>query len=150
MRHLNRVTLIGNVGKDPEIRSLGNDKEVASFSVATSSSWQDKSGNWQKNTEWHNIVVFSLAMIKVVKTHLYKGCPVYIEGEIKTREWKDKSGLSKYTTEIVIPNFSGNIIVLESKPKGESDIKVSEKEKEQYRDEADHFGDSFIDDDIPF
>lgn len=143
--------LIGNVGKDPEIRSLGNDKEVASFSVATSASWKDKkTGEWKKSTEWHNVVVFSEPMINVTKKNLCKGCPVYIEGELKTREWKDKSGVTKYTTEITISNFAGNIIVLDSKPKDESDIKVSDKEKEQYRDEADHFGDSFIDDDIPF
>ena len=99
---LNKVTLIGNLGKDPEIRSTQAGKEIASFSIATSESWTDKStGEKKEKTEWHNIAVFNEGLVRVVKQYVKKGSKLYIEGQLQTRKWQDKDGQDRYTTEIV-------------------------------------------------
>ena len=97
---VNKVVLIGNAGKDPEVRYLDNDTAVASFSLATSESYKDKNGEWQTKTEWHNIVVWRNTA-KYVESRLKKGMQVYVEGKITTRSWDDKDGNKRYTTEIV-------------------------------------------------
>ena len=116
MASLNKVTLIGNVGTDPEIRSMNNGKEVASFSLATSESWKDKStGEKKEKTEWHRITVFSEGLVGVIKSYIKKGTKLYIEGALQTRKYTDKEGVEKYTTEIVLQSFGGKIIMLGSK-----------------------------------
>jgi len=104
---LNRVELIGRLGKDPEVKHLQNGSSVANFSVATSESWKDKrSGERQEKTEWHNIVVWNENTIKFVESYLKKGDLVRLEGKIQTRSWEDNDGNKKYATEVVIPAFA--------------------------------------------
>lgn len=115
MASVNRVTLLGHVGKDPEIRSMQSGDKVANFSVATSESWKDKtSGDKKERTTWHNIVVWNQNIVKVVESYVKKGDKIYIEGSIETREY-EKDGVKKYVTEIVLRPFRGEIVLLGSK-----------------------------------
>ena len=116
---VNKVILIGNVGRDPEIRNFQNGGKVASFSVATSESWRDKaSGEWKDKTEWHRISVFNERMIERIERSIKKGAKVYIEGVLRTREWSDQSGQKRTTTEVVIEQFRGEISSLERSATG--------------------------------
>ena len=111
---LNKVTLIGYVGQDPEVRSSSDGREIVVFSVATSESWNDKgSGERKERTEWHRIVVFSTGLVGVAKNYLKKGSKVYIEGALQTRKWQDQAGNDKYTTEIVMQNYGSSLIMLD-------------------------------------
>lgn len=113
---VNKVILVGNVGRDPEVRSMGNGNEVASFSIATSDSWKDKqTGERKDRTEWHNIVVYSQGLVNVVKNYIHKGSKLYIEGALQTRKWADNSGVEKYRTEIIIQGYNGTIQMLDSR-----------------------------------
>ncbi len=113
MAGLNKVILIGNLGKDPEVRSMNNGGEVVSFSIATSESWTDKQTNERKDkTEWHNIVIFNENLGRVAKTYLKKGSTCYLEGAMQTRKWTDQSGQDKYTTEVVLQRFRGELVLL--------------------------------------
>lgn len=111
---INRVTLLGRLGKDPEIKMMVNGKKVASFSIATSISWTDKSGEKKELTDWHNIVVFNETTAKFIESYIKKGSRVYIEGALKTRKWTDKTGNDRYTTEIVLSGFDGRLILLDN------------------------------------
>ena len=117
---LNKVSLLGNLGRDPEIRSMQNGRRVASFSIATSESWKDKqTGEKQERTEWHRIAIFSEGLVGVVERYLKKGSKVYIEGALQTRKWTDSSsGQEKYTTEVVVQGFGGKFIMLDSRGGG--------------------------------
>lgn len=120
---LNKATIIGSLGKDPEIKSFANGNQVANFSVATSESWKDKSsGEKKEKTQWHNVAVFNEHLIKVCENYLRKGSKVYIEGQIETRKY-EKDGRDVYVTEIVLPKYKGEITILSSpkKEKEESD-----------------------------
>lgn len=114
---LNRGTLIGRLGKDPEIRNTGNGKPVASFSIATSDKWKDRDGNEKETTEWHNVVVFREATARFCEHYVKKGDQVYVEGQIKTRSW-EKDGVKRYSTEIVISDFNGEVRKLGSAGEG--------------------------------
>lgn len=115
---LNKATLIGFLGKDPEMRQNNQGETIATFSLATSQSWTDKTTGEVKNSvEWHNVVVFN-RLADLVGSYLSKGKKVYIEGQLKTRKWTDKNGQDRHTTEIVINNFAGKIIFLDSLNKG--------------------------------
>ena len=103
---VNKVTLVGNLGKDPEARSMNNGGEVVSFTLATSETWNDRDGNKQEKTEWHNVVIFNENLGKVAKNYLRKGQKAYIEGQLQTRKWTDQSGVEKYSTEIVLQGFN--------------------------------------------
>lgn len=110
---LNKVTLIGTLGKDPEIRSFSSGGRIASFSVATSESWKDKStGEKKEKTEWHRITVKNDALVGIVEKHLKKGMSIYLEGKLETRKWQDKDGYDRYTTEIVLVPYHGEIKIL--------------------------------------
>lgn len=112
---LNKVILIGNLGKDPEIKSFSNGGEVCNFSIATSESWKDKnSGERKEKTEWHNISVFSPGLINVCKSYLKKGSKVYIEGSLETRSW-EQDGQKKYTTDIVLKGFDAKMLMLDGR-----------------------------------
>lgn len=112
---LNRATLIGHVGKDPEIRSVNSGK-VANFSVATSETWRDKnSGEKKESTQWHSIVVWNENLVKIVEQYVKKGDKIMVEGQIQTRKWTDKDGNDRYTTEIVLSGFNGSILLLSNK-----------------------------------
>lgn len=115
---LNKVQLIGNLGADPEIRTMSSGDKVANFSVATSESWKDKeTGEKKERTEWHRVVVWNQGLVKVIEAYLNKGSKVYIEGQLETRSW-EQDGVTKYTTEVVLRNFKGELGMLDSKPSG--------------------------------
>jgi single-strand DNA-binding protein len=116
---VNKVILIGNLGKDPEARSMNNGGEVVSFSIATSESWNDKqSGEKRDKTEWHNIVIFNENLGRIAKQYLRKGSSVYVEGQLQTRKWTDQSGADRYTTEVVLQRFRGELTLLGSRDGG--------------------------------
>ena len=107
---VNKVILVGNLGRDPEIRSTQDGREVANFTVATSDSWKDKNtGERKEKTEWHRIVVFNDKLVGIVKNYLKKGAKVYVEGQLQTRKWTDQSGVEKYSTEVVLQGFGGTL-----------------------------------------
>ena len=121
MSSLNRVQLIGNVGKDPEIRATQDGREIASFSIATSESWKDKNtGEKKEIVDWNKVVVFNEGLIKVIKSYVTKGTKLMVEGQLKTRKWTNKDGVDQYSTEVVIQNYGGQIILLGGKPSGGS------------------------------
>ena len=113
---VNKVILVGNLGKDPEIRSFQNGGRVASFSVATSENWKDKSsGERKEKTEWHRISVLNDKLVEVIEKYVKKGSKVYIEGQLETRKWQNKEGQEQYTTEVVLRPFRGELTMLDSK-----------------------------------
>lgn len=112
---VNKVILIGNVGQDPEIKSTGDGRELATFSLATTESWKDKnSGEKKDKTEWHRIVIFSPGLVNIVKNYVKKGSKLYLEGQLQTRKWTDNSGIDKYSTEIILQNFNSVLQMLDS------------------------------------
>jgi single-strand DNA-binding protein len=125
---VNKVILVGNLGKDPEIRRTQDGRAIANLSIATSESWKDKStGERKEKTEWHRVVCFSEPINKVIEQYLKKGSKVYLEGALQTRKWTDKDGNEKYSTEVVIQNFGGQLTMLDSAKDGERTIpKASE------------------------
>src|SRR3546814_10738298 len=118
MAGVNKVILVGNLGDDPEARSLNNGGEVVNLRVATSESWKDRDGNRQERTEWHRVVIFNENLGKVAKSYLRKGSTVYLEGQLQTRKWQDQSGQDKYSTEVVLQRFRGELVLLDSKGSG--------------------------------
>ena len=118
MAGVNKVILVGNLGDDPESRSLNNGGEVVNLRVATSESWKDRDGNKQERTEWHRVVIFNENLGKVAKSYLRKGSKVYLEGQLQTRKWTDNSGQDKYSTEIVLQRFRGELVLLDSRGGG--------------------------------
>ncbi len=114
MASLNKVCLIGNLGRDPEIRSTQDGREIANLSVATSESWKDKStGERKEKSEWHRVVVFNDGLVNVVKNYLKKGAKVYIEGALQTRKWTNKEGQEQYSTEVVLQGYNSVLIMLD-------------------------------------
>ncbi len=117
---VNKVIIVGNLGKDPEVKSFQNGGRICNFSVATSENWTDKqSGEKKERTEWHNIVLRSDGLVGVAERFLKKGSKVYLEGQLQTRKWQDQSGNDKYTTEIVLGGFDAKLVMLDG-PKGGS------------------------------
>ncbi len=113
---VNKVILIGNLGKDPEIRTTQDGKEIGNLTIATSETWKDKnSGERKEKTEWHRVVIFNPGLMNVVKQYLKKGSKVYIEGALQTRKWQDQNGQEKFTTEIVLQPFNSTLTMLDSK-----------------------------------
>jgi len=144
---LNKVCLIGNLGKDPEIRLTKDGKEIASFSLATTESWKDKqTGEKKDKTEWHRIVVFSQGLVGIVKNYVKKGSKLYVEGQLKTREWTDKDGIKKYTTEIVLQGFNSNLQMLDGK---NNNAPQDQLNKDMNKVEE-AFDNQELDDEIPF
>jgi single-strand DNA-binding protein len=116
---VNKVILIGNLGKDPEVRSSQDGTKIVNFSLATSETWNDKaSGERKERTEWHRVVVFNERIADVVEKYVRKGSKVYVEGSLQTRKWTDQSGQDKYTTEVVIGRFRGELTMLDSRGEG--------------------------------
>jgi single-strand DNA-binding protein len=110
---VNKVILIGNLGKDPEIRTLGSGDRVANLRIATSETWRDKqTGERKEKTEWHSVVIFNENIVKVAENYLRKGSTVYVEGALQTRKWTDQQGVEKYSTEIVLQRFRGELTML--------------------------------------
>ncbi len=116
---VNKVILVGNVGRDPEIRSTQDGTRVANLSLATSETWRDKnSGERKERTEWHRIVIFNERLVDVVEKYVKKGAKLYIEGALQTRKWTDNTGAEKYTTEVVLQRFRGELTMLDSRGGG--------------------------------
>ena len=116
---VNKVILVGNLGRDPEVRRLGSGDPVVNLRIATSKSWKDKqSGERKEKTEWHSVVIFNENLARVAEQYLKKGSKVYIEGQLQTRKWQDQSGQEKYTTEIVLQRFRGELTILDSRGGG--------------------------------
>ena len=157
---LNKVTLIGNIGKDPEVRVTQEGKEIVTFPVATTETWRDKNtGERREKTEWHRVVVFIPALVNIVKNYVTKGNKLYIEGSLQTREWNDQSGIKKYTTEVVLQTYNSSIILLgsrEHKPhtaENDGNINSTKPDETKAKPEVDvveHDSDEKIDDEIPF
>lgn len=117
---VNKVILIGNLGADPEIRRLNSGDPVVNMRIATSETWRDRnSGERRERTEWHNVVIFNDNLAKVAEQYLKKGMKVYIEGQLQTRKWQDQQGQDRYTTEIVLQKFRGELQMLDSRGQGE-------------------------------
>ena len=111
---LNKVTLIGNLGRDPEMRSTQDGTRIATFTIATSDTWRDRnSGERKERTEWHRIVIFNERLAEIAEKYLRKGSKVYLEGALQTRKWTDQGGQERYTTEIVLPKFRGELTMLD-------------------------------------
>ena len=120
---VNKVILVGNLGKDPEIRSTSDGREIATFSMATTENWKDKNtGERKDKTEWHRIVVFSQGLVGVIKNYVKKGSKLYIEGQLQTRKWTDNNGVDKYTTEVVLQNFNSTMQMLDSRNSSSNDV----------------------------
>ncbi|WP_181704042.1 single-stranded DNA-binding protein [Chthonobacter albigriseus] len=118
---VNKVILVGNLGRDPEVRRLGSGEPVVNLRIATSENWRDKaSGERRERTEWHSVVIFNENLAKIAEQYLRKGSKVYIEGQLQTRKWQDQSGAERYTTEIVLQRFRGELTILDSRGEGGS------------------------------
>lgn len=138
---VNKAIIIGNLGRDPEIRSTQDGREIATLTVATSESWKDKhTGERKEKTEWVNVVVFSEGLVSVCKRFLSKGAKVYIEGAIQTRKWTDKDGADRYSTEIVLQGFNSQLVILDA-PKTDAH---NEAKQNAYQPQDD------LNDEIPF
>lgn len=119
---VNKVILVGNLGRDPEVKQLPSGSSIANLSVATSESWRDKaSGERKEKTEWHRVVVFNDGLVRVIEQYLKKGSKVYLEGQLETRKWQDKDGNDKYSTEVVLRNFNSVLTMLDGKGEGGGD-----------------------------
>jgi len=162
MAGVNKVILVGNLGADPEARTLNSGGEVVNMRIATSENWNDKAtGERKEKTEWHNVVIFNENLGRVAKNYLRKGSKVYVEGQLQTRKWTDQSGNDKYTTEIVLQRFRGELQLLDSRDGGGStrgafnedfggdDFGSGAPSKPQSRPQPAAF-DTDLDDDVPF
>ncbi len=118
MAGVNKVILVGNLGADPESRSFANGGEVVNLRVATSETWKDRDGNRQEKTEWHTVAIFNENLGRVAKSYLKKGSKVYLEGQLQTRKWQDQSGNDRYSTEVVLQKFRGELVMLDSREGG--------------------------------
>ena len=147
---VNKVILIGNLGREPEVRTMQNGGKVCNLSIATSERWKDRnSGEQQEKTEWHRVVVFDDRLVDVAEQYLQKGAKVFLEGELQTRKWTDQSGQEKYTTEVVLRRFRGQLVMLDSRRGG-----ISSDNQQNYTPPvdtgiADAVGND-LDDEIPF
>jgi single-strand DNA-binding protein len=116
---VNKVILVGNLGKDPESRTFGNGGKVVNLRIATSESWKDRnSGEKREKTEWHSVVIFAEGLARVAEQYLRKGSKVYIEGQLQTRKWQDQSGADRYSTEVVLQNFNSTLVILDGRQGG--------------------------------
>ena len=116
---VNKVILVGNLGRDPEIRSTQDGTRVGNLSLATSETWRDRNtGERRERTEWHRVVIFNERLVEVAEKYLQKGSKIYIEGQLQTRKWTDQSGQDRYTTEVVLQRFRGELTMLDSRSGG--------------------------------
>lgn len=126
---VNKVILIGNLGKDPEVRRTQDGKPICNLTIATSESWRDKSsGERKEKTEWHRVVIFSEPLCKIAEQYLKKGSKVYIEGALQTRKWTDQAGAEKYSTEVVLQGFNGSLTMLDGKSPGDDSEHQSQRQ----------------------
>ena len=144
---LNKVTLIGNLGGDPEIRTTNDGKEIANFSLATSESWKDKAtGEKKEKTEWHRIVCFNEGLVKIIKEYVKKGTKLYIEGQLQTRKWLDNVNHERYTTEVVLQGYNAHLVLLGSSNNNSMD----QAGQSTTQGNSPAFNNDEIDDEMPF
>lgn len=142
---VNKVILVGNLGRDPEVRQLQDGNPVVNLSVATSETWRDRnSGERRERTEWHRVVIFNERLADVAQKYLHKGSKVYLEGQLQTRKWTDQSGQERYTTEVVLGRFRGELTMLDSRSES-GGYAAEEGERPRSPEPA-----ADLDDDIPF
>ena len=150
---VNKVTLVGNLGRDPEVRAMQNGDKIIQLSVATSDRWKDKStGEQRERTEWHRVVIFNDALGKIAEQYLKKGSTVYLEGQLQTRKWTDQqSGQEKYTTEVVLQRYRGELTLLGSRPENQisNDQQNAQIDQSNQISMSDDIA-SDLDDEIPF
>ena len=147
MASLNKVQIIGNLGKDPEVRHTQDGKAIVNLSVATAETWKDKqTGERKEKTEWHRVVIFNDGLAKISEAYLKKGSTVYLEGQLQTRKWTDKDGIEKYSTEIVLQNFKGEMVLLGGKADGTAER--PEQKAQEFKQEAARVFD--LNDEVPF
>ena len=150
---VNKVTLVGNLGRDPEVRAMQNGDKIIQLSVATSDRWKDKStGEQRERTEWHRVVIFNDALGKIAEQYLKKGSTVYLEGQLQTRKWTDQqSGQEKYTTEVVLQRYRGELTLLGSRPENQisNDQQNDEIDQSNQTSMSEDIA-SDLDDEIPF
>ena len=153
---VNKVILLGNLGRDPEIRSMQSGSKMASFSIATSKRWKDRATQEQKEkTSWHNIVVFGDGLVDIVEKYVKKGSKIYVEGELQTRKWQDKDGNDRYTTEVILQGYNCNLTLLDSRNNSQIDSNNSDQADQSQAIEDNSIGNqsndsSDLDEDIPF
>ena len=154
---VNKVILLGNLGRDPEVRAMQSGNKMATFSLATSKRWKDKATQEQKDkTSWHNVVIFGEGLVGIVEKYVKKGSKIYVEGELQTRKWQDQDGNDKYTTEVVIQGYNCNLTLLDSRTTNSSSVSTKENnEISQVSDSTDKIDSSAtskddLEDDIPF
>ncbi len=146
---INKVILVGNVGNDPELKTFQSGDRVINFSIATSESWKDKESGEQKSiTEWHKIAIFNNALVDIADKFIKKGMKVYVEGQLQTRKWQDSSGNDRYTTEIVLQKYRGELVLLDK-----AEVKsIESSQNKENKNPIDEFNgkSAELDDDIPF
>jgi single-strand DNA-binding protein len=168
---VNKVILVGNLGRDPEVRYTQDNRKIVNFTLATSERWRDRqSGDQQERTEWHRVVIFNENLAEVAEKYLRKGRSVYLEGQLQTRKWTDQSGQERYTTEVVLGRFRGELVLLGGRGEGDeppppgddraparrpqrqepSGDQARDQAREQPRDQARRDELDDLDDDIPF
>ena len=155
---VNKVILLGNLGRDPEVRNFPNGGKVANFSIATSENWKDRNtGERRERTEWHNVSITNEALVRVAEQYLKKGSKVYVEGQLETRKWQDQAGNDRYTTEVVLRPYRGELTMLDSR-NSSSDLQGSDYSQLQNTSQNSDFSSSGqenissndMDDEIPF
>jgi single-strand DNA-binding protein len=149
---VNKVILVGNLGKDPEVRRMQNGNSVANLSIATSETWRDKNtGERKEKTEWHRVVIWTEGLVKIAEQYLSKGSKVYVEGSLQTRKWTDQSGSEKYSTEVVLQGFGATLTMLDGRRgsggSGEGDFEGSSNRRPANNTGSRH---KDFEDDIPF
>lgn len=150
MASLNKVQIIGNLGKDPEVRHTQDGKPIVNFSIATTESWKDRNtGERKEKTEWHTVVIFNEGLAKVAEQYLKKGSPVYIEGQLQTRKWVDKNGDDRYSTEIVLQNFRGELVMLGGRSE-ETTSRSTQTTRSSSKPAARKAADEDLNDEVPF
>ena len=149
---VNKVTLVGNLGRDPEIRAMQNGDKIVQLSVATSDRWKDKnSGEQRERTEWHRVVIFNDALGRIAEQYLKKGSTVYLEGQLQTRKWTDQqSGQEKYTTEVVLQRYKGELTLLGSRAENQVENQYNNTDIDQTEQISELNIASDLDDEIPF
>jgi len=148
---LNKVTLIGNLGSDPEIKAMQNGDKIVNLSIATSDRWKDKTtGEQRERTEWHRVVIFNDALGRIAEQYLKKGSTIYIEGQLQTRKWTDQqSGQEKYTTEVVLQRYRGEITMLGARPDNSFSNQSQSSNEQTNQNQVSNIASDF-DDEIPF
>ena len=152
---INKVILVGNLGADPKVANTASGTKVVNLNIATSDSWKDKlSGERKERTEWHRVVIFNPQLADVAEKYLRKGSKVYLEGQLQTRKWEDNNGQERYTTEIVLQNFSGNMVLLDGRgdgvPAGGNDVFSGSASNAGWDSSPAAAPAAYLDDDIPF